>query len=201
MLLAKICFHNTTNKTLLISGSTMSDIRIGIVTVSDRASKGLYEDKSGPAIVDWLGRAISSHWESLYRIVPDEQHLIEAALIQLVDDEHCSLVLTTGGTGPSQRDVTPEATINVTDQILPGLGELMRTISLKYVLTASLSRQVGASRKNSLILNLPGNPAAIAQILDGMFGAVPNCIELLGGPPIAVTDKVQGDHTSPGPIH
>ncbi|MBG93591.1 MAG: molybdopterin adenylyltransferase [Chloroflexi bacterium] len=179
----------------------MSDIRIGIVTVSDRASKGLYEDRGGPAIISWLGEAISSHWESLYQIVPDDQHLIEVALTRLIDEEHCCLVLTTGGTGPSERDVTPEATINVADQILPGLGELMRTISLKYVLTASLSRQVGASRKNSLILNLPGNPSAIAQILEGMFGAVPNCIELLGGPKISVTDKIQGDHTSPGPIH
>jgi len=178
----------------------MSDIRIGIVTVSDRASKGLYEDKSGPAIYDWLGQAISSHWESLYRIVPDDQPLIEATLKQLIDEEQCCLVLTTGGTGPSERDVTPEATMNIADRILPGLGELMRAISLKYVLTASLSRQIGASRKNTLILNLPGNPAAIGQILDGMFGAVPNCIQLLGGPTIAVTDRVQGNHTSPGPI-
>ena len=110
------------------------------------------------------------------------------------------MVLTTGGTGPSERDVTPEATMNIADRILPGLGELMRTISLKYVLTASLSRQIGVSRKKTLILNLPGNPKAIGQILDGMFGAVPNCVQLLGGPTIAVTDQVQGDHTSPGPI-
>jgi len=134
-------------------------------------------------------------------MVPDEQQLIEAGLRALVDDEGCQLVLTTGGTGPAPRDVTPEATLAIADRVLPGFGELMRAVSFHYVLTAALSRQVGVTRGQALILNLPGNPKAIAQILDGTFGAVPDCVALLGGPAIEVTDRVVGGTTSPGPPH
>jgi len=176
-------------------------IRIGIVTVSDRASSGEYEDRGGPAVRDWLDAALESPWEAVTRLIPDERQLIEATLRGLVDDERCSLVLTTGGTGPAPRDVTPDATLAVADRVLPGFGELMRAVSLRYVLTGALSRQLGVSRGHALILNLPGNPRAIGQILDGMFGAVPDCIELLGGPAIEVTDAVVGGTTSPGPLH
>jgi molybdopterin adenylyltransferase len=178
-----------------------TSIRIGIVTVSDRASSGKYEDRGGSAVQEWLDAALISPWESLLRLIPDEQPLIEATVRALVDDEGCCLVLTTGGTGPAPRDVTPDATLAIADRVLPGFGELMRAVSLHYVLTGALSRQLGVSRGKALILNLPGNPRAIAQILDGMFGAVPDCIELLGGPTIAVTDAVVGDTSSPGPLH
>jgi len=176
-------------------------IRIGIVTVSDRASSGEYEDRGGPAVREWLEAAIASPWEARAHVIPDDQQLIEATLRTLVDDEGCCLVLTTGGTGPAPRDVTPDATLAVADRELPGFGELMRAISLRYVLTGALSRQLGVSRGQALILNLPGNPRAIGQILDGMFGAVPDCVELLGGPSIEVTDQVVGGTTSPGPLH
>ena len=176
-------------------------IRIGIVTVSDRASSGEYEDRGGPAVHQWLDAALASVWEPLPRLIPDEQQLIEATLRALVDDEGCCLVLTTGGTGPAPRDVTPDATLAIADRVLPGFGELMRAVSLRYVLTGALSRQLGVSRSKALILNLPGAPRAIAQILDGMFGAVPDCIELLGGPSIEVTDVVVGGTSSPGPLH
>jgi molybdopterin adenylyltransferase len=175
-------------------------IRIGIVTVSDRASSGEYEDRGGPAVRDWLDAALAAPWEPVARLIPDEPQLIEATLRALVDDEGC-LVLTTGGTGPAPRDVTPDATLAVADRVLPGFGELMRAVSLRYVLTGALSRQLGVSRGEALILNLPGNPRAIAQILDGMFGAVPDCIELLGGPTIEVTAAVVGGTSSPGPLH
>ena len=176
-------------------------IRIGIVTVSDRASSGEYEDRGGPAVREWLDAALASPWEAFPRLIPDEQQLIETTLRALIDDDGCCLVLTTGGTGPAPRDVTPDATLAIADRVLPGFGELMRAVSLHYVLTGALSRQLGVSRGRALILNLPGNPRAIAQILDGMFGAVPDCIELLGGPSIAVTDTVIGGTTSPGPLH
>lgn len=176
-------------------------IRIGILTISDRASSGEYEDRGGPAIRAWLETALASPWEAVPLLIPDDQHLIEASLRSLVDDQGCCLVLTTGGTGPAPRDVTPDATLAVADRVLPGFGELMRAVSLRYVLTGALSRQLGVSRGKALILNLPGNPRAIAQILDGMFGAVPDCIELLGGPTLEVTDAVVGGTTSPGPLH
>ena len=176
-------------------------LRIGILTVSDRASAGEYEDRGCPAIADWLAAAVASPWESVPRMVPDDQQLIEASLRALVDDEHCQLVFTTGGTGPAPRDVTPEATLEVADRVLPGFGELMRAVSHQYVLTAALSRQLGVTRGGSLILNLPGNPKAIAQILDGTFGAVPDCVALLGGPAIEVSDRVVGGTSSPGPLH
>ena len=176
-------------------------IRIGIVTVSDRASSGEYEDRGGPAVHQWLDAALASPWEPVARLIPDGQQLIEATIRALVDDEGCCLVLTTGGTGPAPRDVTPDATLAIADRVLPGFGELMRAVSLRYVLTGALSRQLGVSRGKALILNLPGNPRAIAQILDGMFGAVPDCIELLGGPSIEVTDVVVGGTSSPGPLH
>jgi len=176
-------------------------LRVGILTVSDRASAGEYEDRGGPAVAEWLRAAIASPWEPVHRLVPDDQQLIEAGLRSFVDDEHCPLVLTTGGTGPAPRDVTPEATLAVADRVLPGFGELMRAVSHQYVLTAALSRQLGVTRAGSLILNLPGNPKAIAQILDGMFGAVPDCVSLLGGPEIEVTDRVVGGTSSPGPLH
>jgi molybdopterin adenylyltransferase len=176
-------------------------LRVGILTVSDRASAGEYEDEGGPAIEEWLTGALVSQWSAVMHVVPDDPQLIEASLRALVDDEGCHLVLTTGGTGPAPRDVTPEATLEVADRVLPGFGELMRAVSSHYVLTAALSRQVGVIRGESLILNLPGNPKAIAQILDGVFGAVPDCISLLGGPAIEVTDRVVGGTTSPGPLH
>lgn len=176
-------------------------LRVGILTVSDRASSGEYEDRGGPAVAEWLSGAIASPWESTTHLVPDDQQLIAGALRAMVDDEGCQLVLTTGGTGPAPRDVTPEATLEVADRVLPGFGELMRAVSHQYVLTAALSRQLGVTRGGALILNLPGNPKAIAQILEGTFGAVPDCVALLGGPAIEVTDRVVGGTTSPGPLH
>jgi molybdopterin adenylyltransferase len=174
-------------------------VRIGILTVSDRASSGEYEDRGGPAVQEWLGAALATPWVPVARLVPDDQHLIDAALRSLVDDDGCALVLTTGGTGPAPRDLTPEATLEVADRVLPGFGELMRHVSLHYVLTAALSRQLGVVRGTTLILNLPGNPRAVAQVLDGVFGAVPDCLALIGGPAIEVTNRVVGDTTSPGP--
>jgi molybdopterin adenylyltransferase len=176
-------------------------LRVGILTVSDRASAGEYEDLGGPAIEEWLTEALVTPWQAITHLVPDDQQLIEAALRSMVDDDGCQIVFTTGGTGPAPRDVTPEATLEIADRVLPGFGELMRAVSLHYVLTAALSRQLGVIRKQSLILNLPGNPKAIAQILDGTFGAVPDCVSLLGGPEIEVTSKVVGGTTSPGPLH
>jgi len=157
-------------------------LKAGIVTVSDRASRGEYEDRSGPAIAAWLDRALTTPFEEVRRLVPDVREEIEAALVELVDEEGCHLVLTTGGTGPARRDVTPEATLAVADRELPGFGERMRSISLAYVPTAILSRQVGATRGSSLIVNLPGSPRSIAEILDELFEAIPYCIELLEGP-------------------
>lgn len=156
--------------------------RIGILTVSDRASAGVYQDLSGKAIIDTLSDYLTSTWEPVYQLVPDEARLIEQALERLVDEEDCCLVVTTGGTGPAERDVTPEATEAVCDRIMPGFGELMRAESLKYVPTAILSRQTAGLRGRSLIINLPGKPRAIRQCLDAVFPAVPYCIDLIGGP-------------------
>jgi molybdopterin adenylyltransferase len=161
---------------------THDSIRIGLVSISDRASSGAYEDKGLPALKAWFGEVLANPAEFVTRLIPDEQALIETTLIELVDSERCSLILTTGGTGPSPRDVTPEATLAVAHKVLPGFGEAMRAVSLKYVPTAILSRQVGVTRGTSLILNLPGQPKAIKETLDGIFTAVPYCIDLIGGP-------------------
>ena len=155
--------------------------RIGILTVSDRASSGEYEDKGGPAIHDWLTRAVKGSWEAVVRVIPDDEVLIEATLRELSDREACCLIVTTGGTGPSPRDVTPEATEKVCSKMLPGFGELMRSVSLASVPTAILSRQTAGIRGRSLIINLPGKPAAIAECLQAVFPAVPYCIDLIGG--------------------
>jgi molybdopterin adenylyltransferase len=159
----------------------LSDISIGVVTISDRASRGVYEDKGGPGIEAALKDLLASPWRAVRRIVPDEQPQIEAALIKLADEERCPLILTTGGTGPAPRDVTPEATEAVCDRMLPGFGELMRARSLLEVPTAILSRQAAGTRGASLIINLPGKPAAIRTCLDAVFAAVPYCIDLIGG--------------------
>ncbi|MDX8380150.1 MAG: molybdopterin adenylyltransferase [Gallionella sp.] len=153
--------------------------KIGLLTVSDRASSGEYEDKGGPAMRAWFDRVLTSPWVAVARIVPDEQPLIEAALIKLCDT--CSLVVTTGGTGPALRDVTPEATIAVCQKMLPGFGELMRSASLKFVPTAILSRQTAGIRGKSLIVNLPGKPTAIDDCLNAVFPAIPYCIDLIEG--------------------
>ncbi|WP_088330996.1 molybdopterin adenylyltransferase [Lacimicrobium sp. SS2-24] len=164
--------------------------RIGILTVSDRASRGEYEDLSGPAIIDTLNAYLSSEWQPVYRIVEDEQPLIEQALAELVDNEGCALVVTTGGTGPAKRDVTPEATEAVCDRMMPGFGELMRQESLKYVPTAILSRQTAGLRGQSLIINLPGKPKAIRQCLDAVFPAVPYCLDLMDGPYLECHEEI-----------
>jgi molybdopterin adenylyltransferase len=160
----------------------MADIPIGVVTISDRASRGVYEDKGGPGVEAALKELLATQWRPERRIVPDERPEIEAALIALADEApRCSLILTTGGTGPALRDVTPEATEAVCDRMLPGFGELMRLKSLAEVPTAILSRQVAGTRGSSLIINLPGKPAAIRTCLDAVFAAVPYCIDLIGG--------------------
>ena len=162
----------------------MSEARIGILTVSDRASEGTYEDRGGPAIEAWCADVISSPWAPVRRLVPDEQELIEAAIIELADVAGCGLVITTGGTGPSPRDVTPEATEAACHTMLPGFGERMRIASFESVPTAVLSRQTAGIRGGCLVLNLPGKPAAIGECLDAIFAAVPYCIDLIGGPRI-----------------
>jgi len=159
----------------------MKTARIGILTISDRASRGEYEDKGGPAIHAWFARVLTSPWEAVGRVIPDEQPLIEATLIELSDVENCSLIVTTGGTGPAPRDVTPEATGAVCEKMMPGFGELMRAASLKFVPTAILSRQTAGIRGRSLIVNLPGKPAAIGDCLTAVFPAIPYCIDLIGG--------------------
>jgi molybdopterin adenylyltransferase len=159
------------------------ELRVGIVSVSDRASGGVYQDAGIPALKEWLASAITSpalHFEE--RLIPDEKLIIEVTLTELVDDKLCHLVLTTGGTGPAPRDVTPEATLAIADKVMPGFGEQMRAVSLKYVPTAILSRQVAVIRRQALIINLPGQPKAIKETLDGIFAAVPYCIDLIGGP-------------------
>jgi molybdopterin adenylyltransferase len=169
----------------------MSDsIAIGIVSVSDRASGGVYEDKGLPGLKEWLAAALSSPWTTVERLIPDDQPTIERTLVDLVDVSGCSLVLTTGGTGPAPRDVTPEATLAVAHKVMPGFGEQMRQVSLKYVPTAILSRQVAVVRGRALIINLPGQPKAIKETLDGVFPAVPYCIDLIGGPYVETHDDV-----------
>jgi molybdopterin adenylyltransferase len=157
-------------------------IRIGIINISDRASKGIYEDLPGKEIVNTLNEYLISPWEKEYAIIPDEQDLIENKMIEMADEKKCCLIITSGGTGPAKRDVTPEATEAVCDKMMPGFGELMRSISLKYVPTAILSRQTAGIRNNTLIVNLPGKPKAIRQCLNAVFPAIPYCIDLLEGP-------------------
>ena len=177
-------------------------LKIGLVSVSDRASSGVYQDQGIPALQDWLASALSNPFATETRLIADEQAVIEDTLRQLVDEEGCQLVLTTGGTGPAPRDVTPDATLAVADREMPGFGEQMRQISLRFVPTAILSRQLGVIRKSSLILNLPGQPKAIKETLEGLkneqgesiapgiFAAVPYCIDLLGGPYIETRPEV-----------
>ena len=177
-------------------------IRIGLVSISDRASDGRYEDQGIPALKDWLGRALTSPWSAEARLIPDERPLIERTLIELADDAGCSLILTTGGTGPAPRDVTPEATLAVGDKEMPGFGEEMRRISLNFVPTAILSRQVAVIRGKSLIVNLPGQPKSIRETLEGVraadgsvrhggiFAAIPYCVDLIGGPYIETDEAV-----------
>lgn len=164
--------------------------RIGVVTASDRASAGVYEDLSGKAIVETLTAYLTSPWEAVVRLIPDDRDTIERTLRELCDDERCCLVVTTGGTGPAPRDVTPEATLAVCDKELPGFGELMRKVSLAYVPTAILSRQTAGIRGASLIVNLPGKPKSIRECLDAVFPAVPYCIELVGGPSLETDEAV-----------
>ncbi len=160
----------------------LSVARIGIVTASDRASQGVYEDLSGKAIEAVLTDFLSSKWEKVYRLIPDDQPTIERTLTALCDEEGCALVVTTGGTGPALRDVTPEATLAVCQKMMPGFGELMRAVSLKVVPTAILSRQTAGIRGKSLIINLPGKPGAIRECLEAVFPAIPYCLDLLCGP-------------------
>lgn len=164
--------------------------KIGIVTVSDRASGGVYEDKSGPAIVAAMKEMLAGEWEPVKRLIPDEQERIEATLKALADDEGCCLIVTTGGTGPAKRDVTPEATEEVCEKLLPGFGELMRAVSLKSVPTAILSRQTAGIRGSTLIVNLPGKPAAIRECLFAVMPAIPFCIDLAGGPALQTNETV-----------
>ena len=173
-----------------MSTQAFDPVRIGLVSVSDRASSGVYEDKGIPALQDWLGKALRNPIEWVTRLIPDEVTGISQTLCELVDEVMCDLVLTTGGTGPAPRDVTPEATLAVADRELPGFGEQMRAVSLKYVPTAILSRQIGVIRGAALILNLPGQPKAIKETLDGIFPAVPYCIDLIGGPYIETNEAV-----------
>ena len=176
--------------------ATFDLVRIGLVSVSDRASTGVYEDKGIPALKDWLTRALRNPIEWHQRLIPDEQAGISAALCELTDEVHCHLVLTTGGTGPALRDVTPEATLAVAHKVMPGFGEQMRQISLNFVATAILSRQVAVIRSNTLIINLPGQPKSISETLQGLpavhgiFAAVPYCVDLIGGPYIETDEAV-----------
>lgn len=165
------------------------ELLVGLVSVSDRASQGVYEDQGIPALQAWLGSVLKTPWRSELRLIPDTQTLIEQTLIELCDKLHCHLILTTGGTGPAPRDVTPDATLAVAERVLDGFGEQMRAVSLKYVPTAILSRQVGVTRGQCLILNLPGQPKAIKETLDGVFAAVPYCLDLIGAPYIE-TDEL-----------
>jgi molybdopterin adenylyltransferase len=170
---------------------TASDnLLIGLVSISDRASSGVYPDQGLPALQEWFTKALASPWRTETRLIPDQQNEIEQTLIDLVDNLGCALVLTTGGTGPAPRDVTPEATLAVADREMPGFGEQMRAVSLKYVPTAILSRQVAVIRKQALIINLPGQPKAIKETLDGVFAAVPYCIDLIGGPYIETDESL-----------
>jgi molybdopterin adenylyltransferase len=166
------------------------NIRIGIINVSDRASQGIYEDLPGKAIAETLQEYIKGSWVKEYAVVPDEQHLIEKTMIDMADHKKCCLIITSGGTGPAARDVTPEATEAVCNKMMPGFGELMRAKSLTYVPTAILSRQTAGIRNQTLIVNLPGKPKAIRQCLDAVFPAIPYCIDLLDGPFIECNEAV-----------
>ena len=182
--------------------SEKEQVIIGLVSISDRASKGVYRDEGIPALEEWLGRVVLNRRRIVTRLIPDERPVIEAALKELCDKEGCHLVLTTGGTGPAARDVTPEATLAIADKVMPGFGEQMRQISLSFVPTAILSRQVGVIRGNTLIINLPGQPKSIKETLEGLkdadgkqkvhgiFAAVPYCIDLIGGPYIETDESV-----------
>ncbi len=165
-------------------------IRIGIINISDRASQGIYEDIPGQAIVSTLNEYLKSAWEKEYAVIPDEQALIEKTMIEMADQKKCCLIVTSGGTGPALRDVTPEATESVCTKLLPGFGELMRAKSLTYVPTAILSRQTAGIRNQTLIVNLPGKPKAIRQCLDAVFPAIPYCIDLIGGPFLECNENV-----------
>jgi molybdopterin adenylyltransferase len=177
-------------------------LRVGLVSISDRASAGVYKDEGVPALREWLGRALATPFEVEERLIADEQAVIEATLADLVDRRGCDLVLTTGGTGPARRDVTPEATLAVADKVLPGFGEQMRQISLHYVPTAILSRQVAVVRKQALVVNLPGQPKSIRETLEGVkgadgatvvpgiFAAIPYCIDLIGGPYVETNEAI-----------
>ncbi|HEY6239415.1 MAG TPA: molybdopterin adenylyltransferase [Burkholderiales bacterium] len=181
--------------------SAGDELLIGLVSISDRASSGVYKDEGIPALQEWFARALASPWRTETRLIPDEQPAIEATLAELVDRHGCHLVLTTGGTGPAPRDVTPEATLAIGDKLMPGFGEQMRRISLEFVPTAILSRQVAVVRKRSLIINLPGQPKSIRETLEGLkgedgkqivagiFAAVPYCIDLIGGPYIETREE------------
>ncbi len=164
--------------------------RIGIVTISDRASRGEYEDLGGPAIQAWLENTLISAWEPVTRLIPDEQDQVEAVLRELCDEQRCCLVVTTGSTGPARRDIVPEATEAVCDKMMPGFGEQMRAVSLQYVPTAILSRQTAGIRGNTLIVNLPGKPKAIGECLDAVFPAIPYCIDLIEGPFLQTDESV-----------
>ena len=167
----------------------MATAKIGILTVSDRASRGEYEDRGGPAIREYLAEVLSSEWEPVERIVTDDQPLIEEVLVELATTEGCCLVVTTGGTGPASRDVTPEATEAVCQKLMPGFGELMRKVSLEKVAPAILSRQTAGILGSALIVNLPGQPRAIGECLDAVFPAIPYCIDLLDGPYIETDES------------
>ena len=182
--------------------TTFDAARIGIISISDRASKGVYQDEGLPALEAWLTSAVKNPLTFVSRVIPDEQPLIEATLKEFVDDEKCALVLTTGGTGPAPRDVTPDATLAIADRVMDGFGERMRQLSLRFVPTAILSRQVAVIRKQTLIINLPGQPKAIKETLEGLkdadgqsievgiFAAVPYCVDLIGGPYLETSDDV-----------
>jgi molybdopterin adenylyltransferase len=169
---------------------TDDSLLIGLVSISDRASSGVYADQGVPGLRSWFEAAMKSPWRIESRLIPDEQPVIERTLVELVDVVRCQLVLTTGGTGPASRDVTPEATLAIAHKVLPGFGEQMRQVSLRYVPTAILSRQVGVIRGSALILNLPGQPKAIKETLDGVFPAVPYCLDLIGGPYVETHEGV-----------
>ena len=179
---------------------TDDTLTIGLVSISDRASAGVYEDKGLPSLEEWFALALASPWRTVKRLIPDEQAVIERTLVELVDVTGCALVLTTGGTGPAPRDVTPEATLAVAHRVMPGFGEQMRQISLRFVPTAILSRQTAVIRGRALIVNLPGQPKSIAETLQGLpeasppvhgiFAAVPYCIDLIGGPYLETDDAV-----------
>ncbi len=167
-------------------------VKIGILTASDRASKGVYEDRSGRAIREILNTLLRGEWEEVYKVVPDSKPRIAGELRRMVDKEKCCLVITTGGTGPASRDVTPEATESVCEKLLPGFGELMRAVSIKAVPTAILSRQTAGVRKNALIVNLPGKPKSIKVCLEAVFPAIPDCVELIGGPHLDINpDRIK----------